>query len=185
MSDEGRPIQPEHVFKKLAWRSSLELAAQAESFTTWTVTGVAAIVGLLVANLDAIDGIVSTMGQQAAFVFFTLSLLLGVFGKQLGMAITTGVNTLRKLDQLLSSAEGQRLMDAMTIEPEQLVRELAEPFWWPLSKMMLSSGKRGLKDYIASDRRLVRLFCAQLYLIFFHTLAGVAGILSLALSLYP
>lgn len=185
MTDTSKRILPEHAFKKLTWRSTLSLATQIESFTTWTVTGVAAMTGILVANLDAIEDLVSKRGLQAAFVFFTLSLLFGVVGKQLGMAVTSGVNTLKKLDQLLSSDEGQRLMSAMAIEPEQLVAELAEPFWWPLSKMILSSGKRGLKDYLASDKRLVRLFCGQLYLILAHTLAGATGILVLALSFRP
>jgi hypothetical protein len=54
MSDEGKVLQPEHIFKKFIWRSSIEIGDPLEKFTTWTIGGVAAIVGLLVSNLDSV-----------------------------------------------------------------------------------------------------------------------------------
>ena len=50
MSDEGKKLQPEQVFKKVIWRSTLAVGGSIEQFTTWTITGIAAIVGLVVSK---------------------------------------------------------------------------------------------------------------------------------------
>jgi hypothetical protein len=77
MSDEGTVIRPEHIFKKFIWRNSIEVGDSMEKFTTWTIGGVAAIVGLVVSNLDSVTKIVSPEGVKAAILLFTGSLLSG------------------------------------------------------------------------------------------------------------
>ena len=84
MSDEGKPLQPEHVFKKVIWRGTLALGEGLDQFTTWTITGIAAIVALLVSNLDSISQIVSAGGLRGALILFTVSLLAAVTSKQIG-----------------------------------------------------------------------------------------------------
>jgi len=147
MSDEDYSIQPEHIFKKVIWRSTLAVGETLEQFTTWTITGIAAILALLVSNLDSVSKIVSAAGLRSAVILFTLSLLAGVISKQLGMAVTNGLKTLNNVENLLNSEQGKRLMSEMKIEPRQLVLEMAEPFLWPLSTLSRRSGRRGLSDY--------------------------------------
>ena len=182
-SDEGTPLQPEHVFKKVIWRSTLAAGGGLEQFTTWTLTGIGAIVGLLISNLDSVSKIVSLAGIESALVLFTLSLLAAVISKQFGMAIANGLETINKVEGLLHSPEGQHLMGAMTIPPKQLVRELAEPFVWPMSTIIRRSGERGVTDYLSPDKRLVRFFCAQVYLNILHGLLALSALLVIGLSI--
>lgn len=75
MSDEDKPIQPEHVFKKVIWQGTLEMGEALERSTTWTIGGIAAIVGLLLSNLDSVAKIVSLEGVKLSILLFTASLL--------------------------------------------------------------------------------------------------------------
>ena len=176
-------MRPEHVFKKLVWRSTVETGEALERSTTWTIGGVAAIVAILIGNLDSVARIASLDGIKTSVVLFTLSLLFGALSKQIGMAAMAGVNTMKQTDALLSSEAGRNLMDQMTIEPKQLVEELAEPFLWPLSTFMRKSGERGLVDYVAGDKRFVKMFCFQIAFNALHVLLAVAALFSIGLSI--
>ena len=181
MSDENGPLLPEHIFKRVAWRGVLSLGASLEQFTTWTITGVAAIVGLMVSNLDSLSNIVAACGIRWSLVLFSMSLLAAAISKQIGMAVQSGISTIVQLENLLNSDEGRALLDAMTVEPRQLVKEMAQPFIWPLSGVMRRAGERGLKDYVSGDKRMIRMFCWQLYFNFIHGLLTVAALVVLAL----
>ena len=183
MSDEGKTIQPEHVFKRLIWRSTLASGEALERFTTWTIGGVAAVLGVMVSNVDSVAKIVSLNGIKTSILLFTLSLLAGALSKQLGMAVASGVNTLKQVEVLLGSDAGQELMSHMTSSPIDLVREMSEPFLWPLSVYMRKAGERGLTDYLSGDKRFVKMFCLQLAFNALHNLLAVAALLAIGLSI--
>jgi len=183
MTDEGQPLTPEQVFKRVLWRSVLSVTAGVEQSTTWTVTGVAAIVALFISNLDAVSKIVTGSGVRWSLILFAASLLTGAISKVLGMALQSGLKTIAEMETLLLSKDGSNLMDAMTVEPRQLMAEISEPFLWPMSLLMRQAGERGVSDYLSSDRRYVRIFCWQIYFNLFHAVLGVAAIVSLAVSM--
>ena len=183
MSDEGKPLQPEHVFKKVIWRGTLSLSESTEHATTWSITGIAAIAGLFISNLDSVGKLVQPAGVRWSLIFFTGSLVAGAFSKQIGMAITKGLAMIEKVEGLLATEHGQALMDHMSTPPAQLITELAEPFYWPLSTLMRRSGIEGMKDYLSADKRFIRLFCAQLIFVYLHGILAVAGFLCIACSI--
>lgn len=157
MSDEGKPLSPEHIFKKVVWRSTLALGSVLEKSTTWTITGVAAILALLISNIDAVSKIVSACNLRISIIFFTLSILAAVISKQLGMGIANGLLTMTELDGLLNSEEGKRLICNLKVDGQQLIRELAQPFWWPFSTIFRRAGEKGMSDYLAGEKRLIRM----------------------------
>lgn len=183
MSDEGKSITAEHVFKRIIWRSVLAIGGSMEQFTTWTITGIAAIITFFVGHLDSVSGLVSAGGLRWSLILLALSLLAGVVSKQIGMAVAHGVETVTKMETFLHSPDGQRLMSHMTTEPRQLTKEIAAPFLWPLSWLMRRSGEQGVQDYSSSDRRFIRLFCVQLYSNLLHGLLAAAAIITLAVSI--
>lgn len=176
-------MRPEHEFKKFMWRSTIEVGQALEKSTTWTLGGVAAIVAVVISNLDSVSKIASLEGIKVAVVFLTLSLLAGSMSKILGMAVAAGVNTLKQTEFLLNSESGQSLMAAMTIEPEQLGVELADPFFWPLSSLIRKSAEQGLTDYLAADKRFVKMFCLQIAFNAMHVLLAVVALLSIGFSI--
>ena len=182
MSDEGKPISPEHIFKKVIWRSTLAVGAVLEQSTTWTITGVAAILALLISNVDAINKIIPLASLRVALVLFTLSLLTAVISKQFGMGIANGLKTINELESVLYSEEGQRLVRDMKVDGRQLIRELAEPFWWPFSTVFRKAGEKGFSDYLMAEKRLIQFLNYQIYLNMLHSLLAGAALLTLAFS---
>jgi hypothetical protein len=183
MSDEGQPLSPEQVFKKFAWRSVVAVAPGLERSTTWTITGVAAIVALFVGNLEAVSKIVNLGGIRWSLLLLAASLLLGAISKQIGMALESGLASVTEVEKLLTSKEGDELMEAMSVEPRKLMHDLAEPFVWPLSLITRRSGEQGVVDYLSSDKRFIRMFCWQIYFNLFHAITAVAAIVVLACSM--
>ena len=189
MSDEGKPISPEHIFKKIVWRSTLALGGVLEQSTTWTLTGVAAILALLVSKIDTVSKIytvskiVSPTSLRNSIILFTLSILAAVVSKQLGIGIANGLKTMSELDGVLSSREGQQLIYSLEKDGRQLVLELAQPFWWPFSALFRRSGEKGLSDYLAGEKSLVRMLNFQIYLNGLHGILASAALLILAFSI--
>src|SRR5262245_51125102 len=106
MTDEAKPLQPEQVFKRVMWRGVLSIGAALEQSTTWTITGVAAIVALFISNLDSAGKIISVSGIRSGSILFASSLLAGAISKQVGMAVQSGVRTIGELEALLNSEPG-------------------------------------------------------------------------------
>lgn len=183
MSDQGTPLTPDQVFKRVVWRSVLSVAKGIEQSTTWTITGIAAIVALFISNLDAVSKIVTSGGMRWSLILFAAALLSGSISKILGMAVQSGVATLNEMESLLASEGGAKLMDEMTTDPRQLVAELAEPFVWPMSWFMKRGGEQGIADYLSSDKRFVRMFCWQIYLNLLHALLAFSAIIVVAIAI--
>jgi len=183
MSDEGTVIRAEHVLKKFIWRSTVGVGETLERSTTWTIGGVAAIVAVVISNLDSVAKFTSLNGIKSSVILFTLSLLFGALSKQVGMAVVAGVNTLKETEALLNSAAGQQLMNQITIEPRQLVQELAEPFLWPLSTFVRKGGERGIVDYVSGDKRFVKMFCLQIAFNALHVVLAVAALFAIGFSI--
>lgn len=183
MSDEGKPLKADQTFKKIVWRHTVSLSHAMEQATTWSITGVAAIVGLFISNLDSVGTLVSSIGLRWFLISFTASLVFGAISKQIGMALGKGLEMIEKMEGVLYSDQGQMLMSQMSTPPRELIKEIAEPFFWPLSCYIRRSGFKGIEDYLSSDKRFVKLFCIQLIFVYLHGITAAAGLLVIACSI--
>ncbi len=104
MSDEGKPISADQIFKKMVWRHTVSISHAMEQATAWSITGVAAIVGLFISNLDSIGTIVSSVGLRWFLISFATSLIFGAISKQIGMALGKGLEIVDKMEEVLYSA---------------------------------------------------------------------------------
>ena len=116
-------------------------------------------------------------------ILFVTSLLFGIISKMIGMALSSGVRLLNGMENKLNSDAGQSVMGLMDIEPKQLVIDLAEPYWWPLSGLMKKSGEAGIKDYLSSDKRFVKMFCLQFYTNMAHILLAALAIVTVIICI--
>ena len=183
MSNEDQSLKPEHMFKKVIWRSTLSLCETMEQGTTWSITGIAAIIGLYLSHLDSVGQLVTRQGVRWSILCFATSLLAGAVSKHIGMAITKGLTMLKEVEATLYSIQGQALINKMTSPSPQLGEEIAEPFLWPLSRMMRDGWLRGMNDHLAADKRFLVLFCTQLYLAWLHWFCAIAGLVVVACSI--
>lgn len=107
-------------------------------------SGVAAIIGLFISNLDSVGTLVSSIGLRWFLISFTASLVFGAISKQIGMALGKGLEIIEKMEGILYSEHGKMLMSQMSTPPRELIKEIAEPFFWPLSRCMRKDGLRGI-----------------------------------------
>lgn len=170
---------PDQIFKQILWRGVVSVGPAMERFTTWAVTGVAAIIALAIGNLDSVGTMVEPEGIRYAISLMVAPLLIGVFSEQLGMPQTTAMELVGNLEKALNSDQGQDLINAMKSDPEKLKREIAEPFWWPISWMMRRLFQAGFDDPLITDKRLVRRFCLQLTTNSAHVFLAAAGVITL------
>jgi hypothetical protein len=182
MASTEEPLTNKEIFKRIIWRSSLNTSASLEHATTCTLTGVAATVTLLISNLDSLAKLVSLNGIKAAILLFSLS-LLALISKQVGFAVGTSLDTVKNLETHLLSDYGEQVMSGLTNSPNQLVRELAEPFIWPMSFIVRRAGERGASDHLATEKRLIRLFCIQVCANILHGLFAIGALAAIALSI--
>jgi len=180
MSDEGKPIQAEHIFKKIVWRHTISISHAMEQATTWSIAGVAAIIGLFISNLDSVAPLVSPFGLRWFLISLTASLVFGAIAKQIGMSLGKGLEMMEKLEGVLSSDQGRMLMGQMSTTPKELIKEIAEPFFWPLSFYIKQSGFKGIEDYLHSDKKFVKVFCVQLIFVYLHGIAAAIGLFIIA-----
>lgn len=183
MPDEEKANTPEHIFKRVIWRSVIAIGGSMEQFTTWTLTGIAAIMAFFIGHLESVSTIVSSGGLKWCLMLFAFSVFAGVISKQIGMAVTHGVKTVTEMEAFLHSVDGQRLMADMTVDSHQLAKDIAAPFMWPLSYLMRRSGENGIQGDSSADQRFIRLFCLQLYTNLLHGLLAAAAVATLALSI--
>lgn len=176
-------MDADQIFKRILWRGVVGISPAMERFTTWTITGVAAISALVISNLDSIGNMVSSDGLKYSIYLMVASLLFGVFSKQLGMAQTATMELVDTLQNALDSEQGQSLIGALRSDPEKLKREVAEPFWWPISWLMSKGFEAGFDDPLTADKRLVSRFCLQVSTNLAHVLLAAASLITLVVHL--
>lgn len=137
----------------------------------------------MISHLDSVSTIVAAGGLRWSLILLAFSLLTGGISKQYGIAVAHGLDTINKMETFLFSEDGRRLIGSITVEPKQLMRDISEPFLWPLSFFMRRGGERGVRDYSAADKQFLRLFYVQLYFNTVHGLLAAAAIITLALSI--
>lgn len=173
-------LKPEDQFLRIIFAGVSAMAEPIEVFATWCITGVAAILGLLVANLDSVSKIISAPSLRWGIVLLTSSMLAGALAKQFGIAIRRGLAMLESLYTELESPDGSVMMESMTTSPEEMQSKMAAPFLWPINVLMLRAARRGATDPINGEKRFVKLLCIQMYGAYAQAIFAVVGLLIFA-----
>lgn len=176
-------MTPEQELKKLTWRSVISLGESMEKSTTWTLTGVAAIVTLIIGNLESISKLISLMGIKITLACFILSLIFGVISKLYGMSLSAALQIVKEIEKSLNSESGKNIIDNITIDNQQLANEIAEPFYWPLSKLMKNGMNSGDKDFLSGDKKLVGIYSKQVFTNFSHIIFTALGLITIVFFL--
>jgi len=183
MSDEGMTLKAEHVFLKIIWRGILSSSKATDFFTTWSITGVTAITGLLITNIDTVGQLVSRRGLLWAIILFTASILLGALSKHIGVMIVSGLMMIEQLESQMGSKQVQDLMTQIITPPQQMIEEMVSPFWWPLSWWMRKKGMEGLTDPLTADKMYITFWHIHAGFVWLHTLCGIGGFVVIAVSI--
>lgn len=176
-------LKPEQRLLRVIYVSTLTTTGAIEDFSVWCITGIAAILGLLVANINSVSNIISKSGLKWGIALLTVSMLAGALAKQLGFAIRCGVALLEALYTEIASPEGTAALEGVTDSPEEFQRHMTEPFLWPIKGIMIRAAKRGAKDPVLGEKRFVRMLCIQIYASYVQIVCAASGLLFLGFGI--
>ncbi len=168
------------IFKKLIWRTVIQASDRYDQYISWTITGIAAILALMIGNLSAIGSIVCQSNLKIALVLMTLSIIFGVASKFGAVAVSVGRSLVIEIEAQLNSEAGQQLLDGIDADIEKLANEVSEPFWWPFSALFRKSMLSGAVDPLRGEKQLVGYFCFHIYCNITHILLGAFGLVTIA-----
>ena len=173
-------LKPEERFIRVVFLGILAAAGTMAEFAKWCVSGTAAILALLIANLGSVSIIISSLSLKWGMILLSISMLTGVFVTQLGTGIRMGVEMIESLYAELAKPEAQAAMAGSRLPPEEMRKKLLEPFLWPLSILIARTAKKAQTDSIAGEKRYVRMFCILIYGSLVQTISAIAGLVVLA-----
>lgn len=163
--------------------TSLGVAAPLQSFVGWTVGGIAAVLGVILANLQNVTALVTPSSLKWGLMLTVASILLGVVAKQMLEAILFASSHLLQIYDELFSEEGIALLKACKSDPSSFAFELRKFYLWPMNLFIESSANKGGTDFLVSEKRIGKLFCIGLYFAWAHFLVGAAGLCIIALGI--
>lgn len=173
-------LKPEQRFLRIVFVGVLSIAGPAGDFAKWCVSGVAAILALLIANLASVSAILSHSSLKWGMIFLAVSLLAGVFAVQLSMGVRMGTLLIESLYQELATPEAQAAIAASTLPTHEMTKQMCEPFLWPWNRFMLRGATNGVTDALKGEKRFVKMFCLLMYASMMQTGTAVLGLIVFA-----
>ena len=176
-------LSPEQNLLRLVYGRTVSLGKPMGDFATWLLTGIAAMLGAVIVNVEAVSKVLSASSLQWGLALLVLSLLAGVITKQLGLAVCAGLALIEEMYEELESPDGVAALRSMSASPDAFQQELSSAFLPPLGIMMKRSFDRGGRDALSGEKRLATLFCIQLYVLWLQGILGAIGLLVLGFGI--
>jgi len=176
-------LSPENNLLRIIYIRTLAMSKSIGEFSTWLLTGEAAILGAVIVNVEAISKVLSKMNLRYGIAFLVISLLAGVIARQIGLAISAGIELTDEMYDELERPEGIAALQELIKSPEEFKNQISSAFLPPLRGMMKRSFERGLNDPLSGEKRLTMLFSIQLYTLWAQGALGAIGLLVLGFGI--
>lgn len=173
---------PEGRFLTVTWRTMLGMAGPVSEQYRWMLTGLAAILGLMVANLDSIQKVVHNDHLKWSLSLLVVSVVLASIAYLLSTALKARNDVMYQLEQILGSVEAQADLSQMTTEQSEVRRQLCKPFFGPMKWLMVRAAKKGASDPFAMERGGITLMVWQAYAMWLSILLAAAGLIVLMIG---
>lgn len=174
---------PEGQLLSATWRTMLGMAGPVSEQFRWILTGQAAIIGLMVANLDSLQKVVSPGHLRWSLGLLVISLVLASFAYLLSVSLRARHDVMAQFERLLGSPEGREVLSRMTMEQADFLRQFSAPLFGPLKWFMLRSARNGAKDPFAVEKGGISLMVWQAYAMWLSVALAAAGLFSLVAGL--
>jgi len=181
--DHPEYLSPLEKFLRSIFLHILSAAGICADQTKWVVTGTAAILGLIIANLNSVREVVSSSALKYGICLLTTSMMVGVLIVLLALAIKHAVLVAQAFQQQLASPEGKASVEGINASPEELNAAICEPFYGPIKTYIRKSADSGVKDFLSVEKRNVRTMCTICYLSIIQGLLAASGLVVLALGI--
>ena len=143
---------PEGQFLTLCWRTILGMAGSISDQFKWLLTGIAAILGVVVANLESIQKVVHDAHLKIALYLLIASVLLAAIAYLLSTMLKARNDVVSQLEQILGTAQAQAIFGQMKTDESLLREELCKPFFGPMKLFIKRAAERGANDPFATEK---------------------------------
>lgn len=174
---------PEGQLLTVAWRTVLGLAGPVSEQYRWLLTGLAAILGLMVANLDSIQKVVHDANLKWSLSLLVISVVLSSIAYLLSTALKVRNDVMYQIEQVLGTAEAQAVLSQMTTEHSEVQRQLTEPFFGPMKWLMVRAVNKGSNDPFAIEKDGITLMVWQAYAMWLSIILAAFGLIVLVIGL--
>jgi hypothetical protein len=154
---------PEGQFLTVFWRTILGIAGQVSEQYKSLLTGIAAILGLVVANLATIQKVVCEVHLKIAICLLIASVLLAAIAYLLSTMLKARNDVMTQLEKILGTAQAQALFAQMKLDQSLMRKELCKPFFGPIKFFMNRAAEKGANDPFAVERGGITLAVWQAY----------------------
>jgi hypothetical protein len=176
-------LSADQNLQRLAFTNTLTMANPMGEYATWLLTGTATIIGAILVNIENVSKILSISALHWGLTFLVSSMLIGVFVKQCGIGIASGVSTMDTMYSEMEKPAGQEMLQKLTLNTEDFKEAMSSAFLWPISIIVKKACEKSATDFLASEKRLIKLLCVQIYLIWAQGIFGMIGLLILAFGI--
>lgn len=174
---------PEGQLLTVTWRTMLSMAGPVSEQYRWMLTGLAAILGLMVANLDSIQKVVCDGHLKWSLSLLVVSVVLASVAYLLSTALKARNDVAYQLEEILGSVEAQGVLSQMTADQSEVRRQLCSPFFGPLKWLMVRAAEKGANDPFAMEKGGITLIVWQAYAMWLSILLAAAGLIVLVIGL--
>jgi hypothetical protein len=174
---------PEGQLLTVCWRAILSMAGPVSEQYKWLLTGIAAILGLVVANLESIQKVVHDAHLKSALCLLIASVLLASIAYLLSTMLKARNEVMSTLEQTLGTAQAQAVLSQMKTDQSLLHEELCRPFFGPLKFLMKKAAEKGANDPFAAEKGGIALVVWQAYAMWLSIPLAAVALVVLVLGL--
>lgn len=154
---------PEGQVILVLWRTMIGMSGPVSEHYRWMLTGIAAVLAVLIANLKSIQEVVGDVYLKSAVCLLVASVFLASVAYLLSAALKVRAEVTNQLEQILSSPQAQTVMGQIEMDAATFKKEMCQPFFGPLGWLMRRAAETGAADPFSAEKGSIRLIVWQAY----------------------
>lgn len=175
-------LSPEQNLQRFIHLQMAKAGEPAGEFSTWLLTGTAAIVGAVIVNIDPISKVMGASNLRWGLALLVGSMLCGAVVRQLCLMLRTNVQLSEELYEALTSEESMAVFQQTSMPVEQLNKEISGAYLPPMRWLISRSFNKGALDPIANEKSLAKLVSIAAFVYWGQALAAFVGLMTLGLG---
>jgi hypothetical protein len=174
---------PEGQFLLVLWRTIIGMSSAVADQYRWILTGIAAVLGVIIANLSSIQGVVDDAYLKSAICLLVGSVFLAAIAYMLCAAVKVRSEVAVQLEQILTSPEGRSVISQIQMDPVLFQKEMCRPFFGPMGWLMRTAAKQGGLDPFSQEKGSIRIIVWQAYAMWVSMILAAVSLTLLAAGL--
>jgi hypothetical protein len=174
---------PEGQVLLVLWRTMIGMSGAVAEQYRWILTGIAAVLGVLIANLSSIQAVVDDAYLTSALCLLVASVFLAAIAYMLSAALKVRAEVAVQLEQILTSPQGRSVISQIQMEPVFFQKEMCRPFFGPMGWLMRRAAEQGGLDPFSQEKGSIRIIVWQAYAMWVSMILAAVSLTLLAAGL--